>query len=545
MTTGLYLPDGSFQPFDALSLSTELATRDNAGTSLAELGAWLSLLPDPDPVLRARGDDASVLRDLSADDQVSVGMMSRKNRVLNCPHFTLRPGAPEGQPATEEAKTLHTRLMQDLERANMRTIISGILDAPFYGMTVLEIIWKPADSWWHIADIIPRPVHWFGFDRRNNPVFVGEFGNYAAEPRPLPPGKFVISTHHATYDNPYGLRLLSRCLWPCAFKRGGLQFYARFVERHGMPWVVGEAAPRADRQKKREMAADLARMVQDCVAVIPAGAKVDFLNAGQTQGALHESYLARQDRAISKILMGQTLTVEMEGANSLAAAETHKGVADDLADADKAMVVDAWNEIAWLYAQVNSRAGQTSATPAISLAPLAPLASYDEPDDLLSRAELDKKLSDMGVSFTREHFTTHYGLKESEFQIASAGGVGSAGADASGPHFAASPASAVPAAPPASAVPAAPPAPIIEEAQRRLDAALEKLLPQALKANATFIAKLEDAVKSAKSFDEIELALVELLAPRMEPGELEDFLARTMTMAAGYGATSVRAEAEE
>lgn len=518
MTNGLYLPDGTFQPFDALSLSTELATRDNAGTSLAELGQWLALLPDPDPVLRARGDDAAILRDLSADDQVSVGILSRKNRVLNCPHFTLRAGAKEGETATPEAQALYQSLAQDLERANLRSIISGILDAPFYGMTVLEIVWKPTGSWWHIADIIPRPAHWFGFDRRNNPVFIGEYGGYAAEPRLLPAGKFVMATHHATYDNPYGLRLLSRCLWPCAFKRGGLQFYARFVERHGMPWVVGEAAPRADRQKKREMAADLARMVQDCVAVIPAGAKVEFLNAGTSLESLHEAYLARQDRAISKILMGQTLTVEMEGANSLAAAETHKGVADDLADADKAMVTDTWNEIAWLYAQVNNSAA------------LAPLASYDEPADLISRADLDKKLNDMGVNFTPEHFTTHYGLKNSEFQMR----------DANLPPRTPQGGSAI-ASPTNFAAPRRE-VPVVEEAQRRLDTALEKLLPEALKANAAFVTQLENAVKQATSFDEIELALVELLAPRLEPDALEDFLARSMTMAAGFGAASVRAE---
>lgn len=521
MPHGLYLPDGSFQPFDAASLSTELATRANAGASLADVGQWLALLPDPDPVLRARGDSASVLRDLSADDQVTVGMLARKNRVLNCPHFALRPGAAEGEQAAPEAEHLHRRLMGDLERCNLRSIISGILDAPFYGIAALELVWRLADNWWHLADIVPRPAHWFAFDQRNVPCFVGEYGGFAAEPRPLPPGKFVLVQHHATYDNPYGLRLLSRCLWPCAFKRGGLQFYARFVERHGMPWVVGEAAPKAKRPEKREMAQDLARMVQDCVAVIPAGSKVELHSTGGAEGTLHETFLARQDRAISKILMGQTLTVEMEGANSLAAAETHKGVADDLADADKSMVADAWNEICWLYAQVNAPQA------------LAPLASYDEPQDLVARAELDKKLCDMGVSFTTEHFTTHYGLKESEFRMA----------EAPAPPLQTAPGPSFAAPQKDQGRPGKPP--LIEQAQAVLDVALEKLLPEAIKASNGFADKLEAAVRDAESFDDMQLALVELLAPRMEPDELEDLLARSMTAAAGFGATAVNAEIGE
>lgn len=279
-----------------------------------------------------------MLAELSADDQVTTAMLSRKNRVLNCPHFAFRPGAPDGETATPEAENLYRRFTQDLERSNLRNIISSIIDAPFYGFTPLELIWRRGENWWHLVDVVARPAHWFGFDNKNNPVFIGVYGGLCAEPQLLPAGKFVIVQHHATYDNPYGLRLLSRCLWPVAFKRGGLQFYARFVERHGMPWVVGEAPPKAERPEKRVMAADLARMVQDAVAVIPHGAKVQLLASGQTQNSLHETFLSRQDRAISKILMGQTLTVEMEGKNSQAAAETHKDVADDLADADKSMV---------------------------------------------------------------------------------------------------------------------------------------------------------------------------------------------------------------
>ena len=77
MADGLYMPDGSYRPFSAAELSTALATRQNAGVFYGELEGWLSTLPDPDPVLRRRGDDASILAELSADDQVATAMLSR------------------------------------------------------------------------------------------------------------------------------------------------------------------------------------------------------------------------------------------------------------------------------------------------------------------------------------------------------------------------------------------------------------------------------------------------------------------------------------
>ena len=253
------------------------------------------------------------------------------------------------------------------------------------------------------------------------------------------------------------------------------------------------------------------QVVQDAVAVIPHGANVKLESAGQTQGALHEDFLARQDRAISKILMGQTLTVEMEGANSLAAAETHRSVAEDLADADKAMVVDAWNEIAWLYAQVNAGPGV-----------LAPLAAYDEPEDLNTRADLDKKLVEIGVRFTAEHFKENYGLKESEFTVDAPQPEGIANFTAPSGRK-----------------------PLAEKAQATLDTAIAKMLPGALKASAEFVTRVENAVRKAASYDDMQDALVELLAPSMTPDALESFLARAMTAAAGYGATAVAAEEAE
>lgn len=547
MADGIYLPDGTFQPFRADELTTDLATRENAGLTLGVMEGWLNVLPDPDPVLRKRGDDAGVLADLCADDQVTTAMLSRKNRVLNCPHFTFRPGAADGEAATPEAEMLYRRFSRDLERVNLRSIISGILDAPFFGLAPLELVWRRGENWWHLVDVVARPAHWFGFDNENNPVFVGASGGLCAEPRPLPAGKFVIVQHHATYDNPYGLRLLSRCLWPVAFKRGGLEFYARFVERHGMPWVVGEAPAKAERAEKRSMARDLARMVQDAVAVIPHGAKVELQSAGQTQAALHEDFLARQDRAISKVLMGQTLTAEMDGANSLAAAETHAGVAADLADADKAMVADTWAEIAWLYAQVNAGPGV-----------LAPLAGYEEPEDLSTRADLDEKLAKIGVQFTVEHFVDNYGLKETEFTVRPV----TATSPGPGANFAA-PATLTAGGAPRAAhgveregpVGLCPPGVdmsaereevmLAETAQRHLDAAIKTMLPDALTASREFVTEVENAVKGAKSFDDLQDALVELLAPSMTPSALESFLARAMTAAAGHGAASVQAEADD
>ena len=533
MADGLFLPDGTFRPFSVESLTTELATRQNAGLFLGDVGGWLMQLPDPDPVLRKRGEDAEVLGELVADDQVTAAMLARKYRVLNCPHYGFRAGAPDGEQPDAKATLVYERLMADLERTNMRGVISGILDAPFFGMTPLELIWDFTAGWWHLKDIKPRPYHWFAFDQKNNPLFRGAYGWASADPKLLEPGKFVIAVHHPTYDNPYGLRLLSRCLWPVAFKRGGLQFYAKFVERHGLPWVVGNAPAKAEQDEKRQMAANLARMVQDCVAVIPAGSDVKLLSSGTGQGQLHEDFLARQDRAISKVLMGQTLTIETDGKNSLAATEAHKGVADDIADSDKAMVADVFNEICWLYARLNAEESV-----------LAPLFSYEEPEDLNSRADLDAKLKGMGLKWLRAHFETDYNLKPDEFELEGEGEPVAAPPSPEEPKPDAAEDGELEKPDDEKADFAAPSgSTLAEDAQERLDAALDRHLPDVLKAHPDFLTKVRQAAGRVETFEDFELVLSDMLASRMEPTAFASLLESCMAQAAGYGAAAVNAEA--
>ena len=85
----------------------------------------------------------------------------------------------------------------------------------------------------------------------------------------------------------------------------------------------------------------------------------------------------------------------------------------------------------------------------------------------------------------------------------------------------------------------------MERAQKNLDTAIKKMLPDALTSSREFVAEVENAIRKAESFDDLQDALVELLSPSMTPDALESFLARAMTAAAGHGAASVQAEDEE
>jgi phage gp29-like protein len=484
-------------------LTTEFATRMAAGTDFA---GFLGLLPDPDPVLAQRGEFSSVLDDLTADDQICMAMQNRKLRVLNKQDYDFAPGQALGHDVTADSARLCDALVEDVEAINLRDVFSCILDAPFFGLTVLELMWEPRGGRLRLADIVAKPRKWFGFDDRNKPVFCGDM---VGDNRPLPPGKFVLVRHFPTFENPYGLRLLSRCLWPVAFKRGGIEFLTRFCEKFGMPWVLAKAPRNASRTERMSMASDLAAMVQDAVAVLPNGAEVELASASGKAGDLHEAYLRRWDKAISKVLMGQTLTAEMDGSGSRAASETHYSVGGDMAEADQFLVVSAMNDIALIYRAVNAQAGV-----------IAPVFGYNEPEDYDAQADLDTKLHGMGVRFNKSHFSRRYGLAEDEFDLD--------GALAANPADHAAP---------------------IEFAdagamQDVVDQAVADILPEAVKANARLSTQIEKIVQSAESFEDMQIMLAELLGQDASADDLTELLARIMLNAGVFGTASAQEAAD-
>ncbi|KIX14973.1 DUF935 domain-containing protein [Dethiosulfatarculus sandiegensis] len=498
----LYGPDGSPIEFsDHKDLLVELASPDLVGGTDQAL-----LLPDPDPILLKRGDDPKVLEDLSADDQVCAVIQNRKLRVLNNNDYDFKPGLLPGKAATSQAKSLCEDLTKDLEGIALRDVFSEILDAPLFGTTWLELIWRIEGGKYRLKNIIAKPRSWFCFNEARVPCLKPSGGGEAT---PLPWGKAVLARHFPSYKNPYGLRLLSRCLWPVAFKRGGIQFYTRFLDRYGQPWVLGKAPKGANKTDKQQMAADLAAMVRDAVAVIPSDAQVELVEAKGNSGDQFDTFLSRWDKAISKVIMGQTLTSEMDGQGSRAASETHYKVADDIADSDQGLITAALNAIARVYRDINSSAIE------------APVFGYSEPEDHEAQAKLDNKLYSCGVRFTAAHFERRYGLQPDEFVVV---GIDADGKDDKQAGF----------AEPETAT----------DHQDLLDDLVKSILPKAAKQNEKFLNDLFPLLDKAETWEDIQLLLAEHLGQDLAMEEQEELLADLMTAADLMGRTAVRAESD-
>jgi phage gp29-like protein len=399
MSSGLWVSPTKYIDFAAPNRSS--LTKEVASRSLAwDYSAMIGLLPDPDPILRKRGDDGKVL---TAIQTRKLGSLKRE--------YEFNPGTIDGQ-TDARAEQLCKDLADDLEDVGMYELLSGLLDAPYYGMTPAELFWEPREGSIRLAKIRVLPNRWFGFDQENNPRF-RSLANQT-EGDEIPWGKMVFARHFPTYDNPFGLRLLSRCLWPVAFKKGGTKFWVTFAEKYGMPFLVGKYRQGASPDEQQTLLGALSKMVQDAVAVIPEGNVIEFLDKGGSSGAgastdTFDRLRSAMDAEISQVLMGQTLTAQIGDSGSYAASKTHEDVLEDYREADQRMVKGVMDEIGKIYRDINA--------PEVP----APVFSWFESEDPQKDfADRDKTLTESGLQIKKAYYVRRYGFQEDEIEVADA-----------------------------------------------------------------------------------------------------------------------------
>ena len=114
------------------ALTGQIATRSRS----VDWWGFDQVLPDPDPVLRKTGQDMRVYRELSADAHVWSCYQSRKSGTLSC-EWEIREGQRRG--ASLASRRAHQVISDLMDRLDVHQVISDMLEAPFFGVSPVEI----------------------------------------------------------------------------------------------------------------------------------------------------------------------------------------------------------------------------------------------------------------------------------------------------------------------------------------------------------------------------------------------------------------------
>jgi phage gp29-like protein len=370
-----------------------VATRQAALLATNLLGA----LPNPDPILRKTGRRIHLLRDLLGDWEV-FGAVELIHSGLLAMQWRLEQA---------EADQSGYEAFRPFFRAwDIRGVLGGCVEARNFGYKPFEFDWQKTDGGWMITGITGKPPEWFNFNAENRLQFKqkDDVGG-----RAVPPYKFGLAAHRASYRNPYGQALLSRVFWPVTFKKGGIEFMTKFLEKYGTPWAVGKLPRGASEDAKEKLLADLDQMVQDAVAVIPDDASVDLIESGGKGGSSEafSKYLYYFDAAIDKVLLASetAMSVSKEGGDVRGDSREHAKVAQSVITTVAGMAEKVINEaIGWVW-QFN----YTGPPPAFRLYPPKGIKA--------GLAKRDNDLRSQGVQFSKQYYMKKYGLKEDDFEI--------------------------------------------------------------------------------------------------------------------------------
>ncbi|MFO0467558.1 MAG: DUF935 family protein [bacterium] len=360
------------------------------GTGL-QAAPYVTILQSEDSILKTKGgiENLRIYRELLRDDQVASAWQQRRLSLLRC-ETKIEPGADD--PASIEAADA---LRAELAAIGWDDITDKALYSVFYGWGVAEVLWKIDGTRVAFDAIKVRDRARFRFDREQR-LFL-----WAQGWRVMPDRKFWVMRSGADHhDEPYGLGIAHALYWPVFFKRNDIKFWLVFLEKFGMPTALAKvpASQITDPAVVSKAVTMLRQIATDAGVVVPDNVAVELLEAARGGAADYESLHDAMNAAISKITIGQTMT--MDNGSSRSQGEVHERVAEAIMQADSDLLCGSFSSgpVRW-WTEWNF----PGATPPRVWRDTRP------PTDLTALAERDERIAKLGYDPTEEYIRDTYG----------------------------------------------------------------------------------------------------------------------------------------
>lgn len=293
---------------------------------------------------------ARLLRDANDGDHTAYLTLAEEMEERD-PHYAAvlgtRKRAVSGLPVVVESASddagdikLADEVRALLNTRGARTLMEDCLDGLGKGYSVVEIMWDRSVTPWVPARYVWRDPRFFVFDRATRSEVRLRDEADMLDGLPLEPYKFITHVPRLKSGTPIRGGLARVVVWAWMFKTYGIKDWMAFAEVFGMPLRVGTYRPGETQSNIDILKMAVAGLGIDAAAVIPEGMQIKFESMGNTTGAaeLFEALADWMDGQISKAVLGQTMTVD--DGSSLAQAQIHNEVRHDIRDADAGQLAE-------------------------------------------------------------------------------------------------------------------------------------------------------------------------------------------------------------
>lgn len=282
-------------------LPREFAEHPTSGLTPARLAALL--------IEAERGDLKSLSElgnDLERKDyQIFSEASKRKEQVAS---FTWDLVVPKK--ATSQIKNLAEELKDQIDRiGDLEDVTKDMMDGLLKGFSNLELKWNYHNHEW-LPEIMHRPATWFTVDQQNRDSILLR---NAGVGEPLTPFGWIQHRHKSMSGYITQSNLTYVLAWPFLFKNYAYRDLAELLEIYGLPIGIGKYPSGAKDTEKNTLLRALTSIGRNARGIIPEGMSIDFENAGDGKADPFNLMIEKCDHAISKCLVGGTLTSDSSG----------------------------------------------------------------------------------------------------------------------------------------------------------------------------------------------------------------------------------------
>lgn len=258
-------------------------------------------------------------------------LATRKLAVLGLDRRVAWASGQEDHPLAEEIQEACQGL---IEAPEFDDLLEHLLDALGKPYAAPEILWDTTSQWRPRA-YEHRDPRWFQFDRETGrELRLKESGH--ADGMPLPPFKFAVHTFGRKSGLPARLGLARLVAFSFVCKLYGLKDWMAYAEIFGIPLRLGKYDAAAKPEDVEVLKRAVFNLGSDAAAVIPQAMTIEFPTAsgGVGNADLFERLVTFVDNQISKAVLGQTGTTDMQKGGGYAQASVLNEVRGDLLKAD-------------------------------------------------------------------------------------------------------------------------------------------------------------------------------------------------------------------
>lgn len=260
--------------------------------------------PDDDVLKRRSGAFLEAYKKLKRDDQIKSTLQQRRTAVVSR-DWTVEPGASDAA-----SRSAADWLRDMLEHVGWHRVARKMHWGLFYGYAVAELMYERDGAYIGVDAIKVRDRSRFRFGRDFELRLVGPRSILGEE---MPARKFWVMSTGADHDDEvYGLGLAHFLYWPVYFKRNGVRIWLNTLETAARGAPYGTYPQGAPEEEQKKLLQALQIMKDGGAAIWPEGMGVDTLDLKSNLTSDNKELYNTMDRAISKIVLSQTLTTDAQ-----------------------------------------------------------------------------------------------------------------------------------------------------------------------------------------------------------------------------------------